>query len=50
MLPCAGQDGGPGHVGTVTVLGRLQHEQCPPGTVKVTWDHGVSQNYRSHIV
>ena len=34
-------------MGTVTVLGRLQHEQCPPGTVKVTWDHGVSQNYRS---
>ena len=34
----------------MTVLGRLQHEQCPPGTVKVTWDHGVSQNYRSHIV
>ena len=37
-------------MGTVTVLGRLQHEQCPPGTVKVTWDHGVSQNYRYHVV
>ena len=40
------QDGGPGHVGTVVTIGRVQHVQCPPGTVQVVWDHGVSQNYR----
>ena len=40
------QDGGLGHVGTVVTIGRVQHVQCPPGTVKVTWDHGQSQNYR----
>ena len=30
----------------VVTIGRVQHVQCPPGTVKVTWDHGQSQNYR----
>eukprot|EP00092_Neocalanus_flemingeri_P028989 GFUD01031472.1.p1 GENE.GFUD01031472.1~~GFUD01031472.1.p1 ORF type:complete len:938 (+),score=300.01 GFUD01031472.1:38-2851(+) len=40
------QDGGPGNVGTVVILGRAQHPECPPGTVKVVWDNGTSQNYR----
>ena len=40
------QDGGPGHVGTVVLLGRDQHPECPPGTVKVVWDSGSGQNYR----
>ena len=42
----ADQDGGPAHVGTLVTIGRLQHAQCPPGTVKIIWDSGASQNYR----
>ena len=37
------QDGGPGHVGTLVTIGRLQHAQCPAGTVRVVWDQEVTQ-------
>ena len=40
------QDGGPGFAGTVVLVGRNQHPECPPGTVKVVWDNGMGQNYR----
>lgn len=41
------QDGGPGHVGTLVLLGHSGHPGCLPGTVKVLWDNGLLQNYRA---
>lgn len=40
------QDGGCGHVGTVTLPDRLIHCVLPPDSVFVTWDCGVIANYR----
>ena len=41
------QDGGPGHVGTVVLIGQSGLPGCVPGTVMVLWDNGVLQNYRA---
>ena len=41
------QDGGPGHVGTIILLGHSSNPGCLPGTVMMLWDNGTVQNYRA---
>jgi len=39
------QDGGEGHVGTVSLPTKITMECLPHGMVFVTWDSGVIANY-----
>ena len=39
------QDGGEGHVGTITMPEKLASEYIPEGIVFVAWDCGVIANY-----
>ena len=41
------KDGGPGHVGTIVLIGHSSNPSCLPGTVLVLWDNGKIQNYRA---